>query len=40
MKKTMTALALSATALFSLPAHAEMLELEKDVLTFGFIKLT
>ena len=40
MRKTISALALSTTALISLPAYAEILELEKDVLTFGFIKLT
>ncbi|MGR3362897.1 MAG: CmpA/NrtA family ABC transporter substrate-binding protein [Maritimibacter harenae] len=38
MKKTLIAFAAS-TALTS-PALAEMLDLEKDVLTFGFIKLT
>ncbi|WP_421705019.1 CmpA/NrtA family ABC transporter substrate-binding protein [Aliiroseovarius sp.] len=34
------ALGLTTTALISLPAMAEMLDVEKDELTFGFIKLT
>jgi len=34
------ALGLTSTALTSLPAMAEMLDVEKDELTFGFIKLT
>ncbi len=33
-------LSLTATTALVAPAHAEMLALEKDVLTFGFIKLT
>ncbi len=33
-------LAAAATSLLALPATAQMLELEKDELTFGFIKLT
>ncbi|MEO1240109.1 MAG: ABC transporter substrate-binding protein, partial [Pseudomonadota bacterium] len=33
-------LAVTAASLFALPASAEMLDLEKDELTFGFIKLT
>ncbi|QOL81928.1 CmpA/NrtA family ABC transporter substrate-binding protein [Pseudooceanicola spongiae] len=33
-------LSLAATTALVAPAHAEMLALEKDVLTFGFIKLT
>ncbi|KAA2315542.1 nitrate ABC transporter substrate-binding protein [Pseudooceanicola sediminis] len=33
-------LSLAATTALVAPAHAEMLDLEKDVLTFGFIKLT
>ncbi len=33
-------LAAAATSLLALPASAQMLELEKDELTFGFIKLT
>jgi nitrate/nitrite transport system substrate-binding protein len=37
MKKLMLTL---ATAALVSPAHADMLELETDVLTFGFIKLT
>ncbi len=42
MKKPILARAASTalTAPATLPARAEMLELEKDVLTFGFIKLT
>ena len=38
MKKLI--LGLAATTALTTPAFAEMLELEKDVLTFGFIKLT
>jgi nitrate/nitrite transport system substrate-binding protein len=38
MKKTIIALA--ASTVLTAPAMADMLELEKDVLTFGFIKLT
>ena len=34
------AIGLTTTALISLPAMAEMLDVEKDELTFGFIKLT
>ena len=33
-------LAVAATALMAVPASAELLDLEKDELTFGFIKLT
>ncbi|MEM9707229.1 MAG: CmpA/NrtA family ABC transporter substrate-binding protein [Pseudomonadota bacterium] len=33
-------LAIAAAALFAAPAWAQMLDLEKDELTFGFIKLT
>ncbi|MBR9765230.1 MAG: ABC transporter substrate-binding protein, partial [Rhodobacteraceae bacterium] len=33
-------LSLAATTAMVAPANAEMLDLEKDVLTFGFIKLT
>ena len=42
MKKLLLALTTSTalTAPATLPAMAEMLDLEKDVLTFGFIKLT
>ncbi|MEL7104386.1 MAG: CmpA/NrtA family ABC transporter substrate-binding protein [Pseudomonadota bacterium] len=35
-----TFLAITAASLVALPASAQMLELEKDELTFGFIKLT
>ncbi len=38
MKKLL--LSLAATTALTAPAFAEMLELEKDELTFGFIKLT
>ncbi|WP_109467629.1 CmpA/NrtA family ABC transporter substrate-binding protein [Albibacillus kandeliae] len=40
MNKSVLAALASATALAGSLAHAEMLELEKDQLTFGFIKLT
>ncbi|MGH1331133.1 MAG: CmpA/NrtA family ABC transporter substrate-binding protein [Paracoccaceae bacterium] len=38
--RTLTALLTATTMLVSAPAMAEMLDVEKDELTFGFIKLT
>lgn len=39
-RRSFLAVALCSTALMSAPAMAEMLDVEKDELTFGFIKLT
>ena len=38
--KTIARIAAVAVAALALPAHAELLDVEKDELTFGFIKLT
>ncbi|MEM1299660.1 MAG: CmpA/NrtA family ABC transporter substrate-binding protein, partial [Pseudomonadota bacterium] len=38
--KVLTRFAAAALAAFAIPAHAELLDVEKDELKFGFIKLT